>query len=93
VRRAWQVTVLADASKLSASQLPAWLPLEPGWGLVTDAAADPAALGRMRDGGVDVVVGGERRARVCGGLSDVCGGQRWSIRPGSRRSPRRRLRL
>jgi hypothetical protein len=43
---------------LEAELLPAWLPLEPGWGPVTDAAADPTALARMRDSGVEVVVAG-----------------------------------
>ena len=56
--RARHVTVLADATKFEEAQLPAWLSLERGWGLVTDAAAEPAALDALRRAGVEVVVAG-----------------------------------
>ena len=35
--RADAVVLLADASKLGAAQVTAWLPLDPAWTLVTDA--------------------------------------------------------
>lgn len=56
--RARQVTVLADASKFADAQLPAWLAMEPGWSLVTDAGVDPAGADALRAAGIEVLVAG-----------------------------------
>lgn len=46
--RASDVVVLADGSKLAPASLPAWLPLEPTWTVVTDATAPPDRLEALR---------------------------------------------
>ena len=53
--RARAVVLLADGSKIGSATLPAWLPLGPGWTLVTDASAPAAALDQLRGDGVRVV--------------------------------------
>jgi DeoR/GlpR family transcriptional regulator of sugar metabolism len=50
-----QVVLLADASKLE-QPAPAWLPVEPSWTVVIDAAAPDAAVATMRERGVQVLV-------------------------------------
>lgn len=37
--RAFQVFLLADSSKLGPTDVPAWVPLDPSWTLITDARA------------------------------------------------------
>jgi DeoR/GlpR family transcriptional regulator of sugar metabolism len=56
--RATDVVLLADGSKLAPATLPAWLPLEAGWTVVTDASASGDAVERLRAGGVRVAVTG-----------------------------------
>ena len=46
--RASRVVVLADSSKLAPATLPAWLPLEPTWTLVTDGSVAAEAIGEVR---------------------------------------------
>jgi DeoR/GlpR family transcriptional regulator of sugar metabolism len=61
-RRARLVVVLADATKLAPSAVPAWAPLPAGWTLVTNAPDGPV-LAPYRAAGVAVVrVEGARAA-------------------------------
>ncbi|WP_419999212.1 DeoR/GlpR family DNA-binding transcription regulator [Streptomyces boninensis] len=62
--RARRVYVLAHAAKLGAAPFHAWLPLRPGWTVLTDAAADPAQLDALRSRGVGVEIGAEVEAEV-----------------------------
>ncbi|MGW0817394.1 DeoR/GlpR family DNA-binding transcription regulator [Streptomyces viridiviolaceus] len=55
-RRAHRVYVLAHAAKLGAAPFHAWAPWQPGWTLVTDAAADPAQVRALRARGVEVLL-------------------------------------
>lgn len=57
--RATDVVLLADGSKLGPAALPAWLPLEAGWTVVTDPSVPDAAVGRLRESGVRVQVAGQ----------------------------------
>lgn len=56
-QRARRVVVLADATKLARTSVPAWAPLAPGWTLVTNETS-PEVLGRFRDAGVEVLTTG-----------------------------------
>jgi DeoR/GlpR family transcriptional regulator of sugar metabolism len=56
-RRARQVVVLADATKLRREGVPAWAPLPAGWTLVTNER-DDEALDPFRAAGVQVLVAG-----------------------------------
>lgn len=58
--RAAHVLLLADASKLRPAALTAWLPIDPAWTLVTDAAA-PEAVAAFEAAGIRVLTarGGE----------------------------------
>lgn len=53
--RAGRVMLLADASKLRQAAVPAWLPIDPAWTLLTDASADPEVLSAFRAAGVRVL--------------------------------------
>lgn len=53
--RAERVVLLADASKLGAARLPAWVPLPAEWTLLTDASAPEDVLASFAAGGVSVV--------------------------------------
>lgn len=53
--RAAEVVLLADASKLGPAPVPAWLPLDPAWTLVTDATADEATVAAFEARGVRVL--------------------------------------
>lgn len=55
-RRAQQVFVLADASKLQRHSFHAWTRLGTSWTLVTDSAADPVIVQQFRDKGVTTEV-------------------------------------
>ncbi|MFD5049976.1 DeoR/GlpR family DNA-binding transcription regulator [Streptomyces tendae] len=55
-RRAHRVYVLAHAAKLGAAPFHAWAPWQPGWTLVTDAAAEPAQVRALRARGVEVLL-------------------------------------
>jgi DeoR/GlpR family transcriptional regulator of sugar metabolism len=57
-RRAQRVHVLAHAAKLGAAPFHAWAPWQPGWTLLTDAAADPAQVRALRARGVEVHLAG-----------------------------------
>ncbi|WP_148572602.1 DeoR/GlpR family DNA-binding transcription regulator [Nocardioides caldifontis] len=50
-----RVVLLADSSKLSAAPVPAWLPIDPSWTLVTDPGADEEALSAFASYGVRVL--------------------------------------
>jgi len=52
------VALLADGSKLGPARLPAWLPLDPAWTLVTDASAPAEAVAVIEAAGVRVVTAG-----------------------------------
>jgi DeoR/GlpR family transcriptional regulator of sugar metabolism len=54
-QRAHQVVVLADASKLRTTAVPAWAPLPKGWTLITNEQ-DPAILAPFRENGSPVIV-------------------------------------
>lgn len=54
--RARRVVIVADSAKLGPAPVPAWLPLEPGWTLVTDAGAPREVRERFEALGVAVVV-------------------------------------
>lgn len=56
-QRARRVVVLADATKLARSSVPAWAPLPEGWTLVTNEA-DPDVLDPYRAANVEVVAAG-----------------------------------
>jgi DeoR/GlpR family transcriptional regulator of sugar metabolism len=56
--RSEAVVLLADGSKLGPARLPAWLPLDPAWTLVTDASAPGDAVDAIRAAGVRVVTAG-----------------------------------
>jgi DeoR/GlpR family transcriptional regulator of sugar metabolism len=56
--RATEVVLLADASKLGPAQVPAWIPLDPAWRLVTDAAAAAETIAAFEQRGVQVVTAG-----------------------------------
>lgn len=56
--RAAEVVLLADASKLGPAQVPAWIPLDPAWTLVTDAAAAPETVAAFEGRGVRVLTAG-----------------------------------
>lgn len=55
-RRAEKVYVLAHAAKLDHRPFHAWAKLPLPWTLVTDAAADPDVVDRLRSLGIEVVV-------------------------------------
>jgi DeoR/GlpR family transcriptional regulator of sugar metabolism len=55
-RRAERTYVLAHAAKLGRRPFHAWASLPPGWTLVTDDGAPPAALAPFRANGTNVVV-------------------------------------
>jgi len=55
-RRADHVYVLAHAAKLGRRPFHAWARLEPGWTVITDGAADPVQVQRLRDAGIAVVL-------------------------------------
>jgi DeoR/GlpR family transcriptional regulator of sugar metabolism len=54
--RASEVYVLADASKMEAASVPAWIPIPPEWTLVTDRAAPESVVEGFRGRGVPVVL-------------------------------------
>jgi DeoR/GlpR family transcriptional regulator of sugar metabolism len=54
--RAAEVFLLADASKLVPARLPAWLPIDPAWTLVTDTAAAEESLAAFAARGVRVLI-------------------------------------
>lgn len=54
-QRARKVVVLADASKLRTTAVPAWAPLPKGWTLITDED-DPEILAPFRENGTLVTV-------------------------------------
>lgn len=56
--RAAEVLLLADASKLGPAHVPAWLPVDPAWTLVTDAAAPEATVAAFEARGVRVLTAG-----------------------------------
>lgn len=57
-KRAAEVVVLADASKLGPAQLPAWIQLGAAWRLVTDAGASPDTVSAFTASGVVVLIAG-----------------------------------
>ncbi|SDO14113.1 DeoR/GlpR family DNA-binding transcription regulator [Geodermatophilus sp. DSM 45219] len=57
-RQARRVVLLADSSKLEAANAPAWTRVEPGWTLLTDAAAPAAVVAAFEGRGVTVVAAG-----------------------------------
>lgn len=54
--RASQVFLLTDSSKLRPADVPAWVPLDPSWTLITDARAADEALRALEVSEVRVVV-------------------------------------
>lgn len=52
------VVLLADTTKLGPAQLPAWLPLDPAWTVVTDASAPAEVVEALAATGVQVVTAG-----------------------------------
>ncbi|MGH2579146.1 MAG: DeoR/GlpR family DNA-binding transcription regulator [Actinomycetota bacterium] len=56
--RARQVALLADASKLGPANVPAWIPLDPAWTLVTDAGVSRDIVDRFTAQGVQVLTAG-----------------------------------
>ena len=54
--RATGVVVLADASKMEPAQLPAWIPLERSWRLITSAGASAEVMAAFSARGVQVDV-------------------------------------
>lgn len=54
--RATDVYLLADASKLGPANVDAWIPLDPAWTLVTDAAATPDIVTAFEARGLRVLV-------------------------------------
>lgn len=56
--RAAQVVLLADASKLAPAEVPAWLPLDPAWTLVTDSASDESTVAAFEQRGLRVLIAG-----------------------------------
>lgn len=55
MRRARQVVVLADSTKLAGGPYQHWSPLDLPWQLVTDDEADEAALDLMREAGARTI--------------------------------------
>lgn len=53
--RASSVVVLADSSKLAPATLPAWLPLEPAWTLVSDGAVTSEQADLLRASGLHLL--------------------------------------
>jgi DeoR/GlpR family transcriptional regulator of sugar metabolism len=56
--RSEAVVLLVDGSKLGPARLPAWLPLDPAWTLVTDSSAPVDGVDAIRAAGVRVVTVG-----------------------------------
>jgi DeoR/GlpR family transcriptional regulator of sugar metabolism len=54
--RASEVYVLADASKMEAASVPAWIPIPSEWTLITDRAAPASVVEGFRGRGVPVVL-------------------------------------
>ena len=54
MQRARQIVVVADRRKLSTDQFNYWSPLPAQWRLITDDAADPAALDELRSVGAQI---------------------------------------
>lgn len=57
--RAADVVVLADGSKLAPASLPAWLPIEASWTVVTDASAPADSVEALRRRGLTVRPAGD----------------------------------
>ena len=55
MQRAWQTVVVADSRKLYTDEFNYWSPFPARWLLVTDDAADPAALDGLRSVGAETV--------------------------------------
>ncbi|MGH3306574.1 MAG: DeoR/GlpR family DNA-binding transcription regulator [Nocardioides sp.] len=55
---ATEVVLLADASKIGPAKVGAWIPLDPAWTLVTDAAAGDEAVSAFERRGLRVLVTG-----------------------------------
>lgn len=53
--RSADVMLLADASKLGPTNVPAWIPLDPAWTLITDAAADETTVAAFEAQGLRVL--------------------------------------
>ena len=51
MQRARQIVVVADRRKVSTDQFNYWSPIPARWRLITDDAADPAALDELRKPG------------------------------------------
>lgn len=56
--RSADVVLLADASKLGPANVSAWIPLDPAWTLVTDAAADATTVAAFEASGLRVLTAG-----------------------------------
>lgn len=54
MQRARQIVVVADSRKFDTDQFTYWSPLPSRWHLITDDAADPAAIGDLRSAGAQV---------------------------------------
>lgn len=54
MQRARQIVVVADRRKVSTDQFNYWSPIPTRWRLITDDAADPAALDELRGAGAQI---------------------------------------
>ena len=54
MQRARQIVVVADQRKVSTDQFNYWSPIPARWRLITDDAADPAALDELRKTGAQI---------------------------------------
>lgn len=56
--RATDVVLLAAASKLGPARVPAWIPLDPAWTLITDSATDGSTVAAFEALGLRVLTAG-----------------------------------